>query len=90
MANGQRVRSDVIVVGLGAMGSCALASLARRGVRALGIDRYDPPHDLGSSHSGSRVIRLSYFEHTDYVPLLRRAYEGFDRIAHDAVERLRY
>jgi len=90
MANGQRVRSDVIVVGLGAMGSCALASLARRGVRALGIDRFDPPHDLGSSHAGSRVIRLSYFEHPDNVPLLRRAYEGFDRRAHGAGERLRY
>jgi sarcosine oxidase len=90
MATGARVRPEVIVVGLGAMGSCALASLARRGTRVLGIDRFDPPHDLGSSHAGSRVIRLSYFEHPDYVPLLRRAYEGFDRLARDAGERLRF
>jgi sarcosine oxidase len=81
---------DTIVVGLGAMGSCALAELARRGKRVLGIDRFAPPHDRGSSHGGSRVIRLSYFEHPDYVPLLRRAYDGFDRLAKDAGVALRY
>jgi sarcosine oxidase len=80
---------DVIVVGLGAMGSCALAELAARGVRALGIDRFDPPHASGSSHGGSRVIRLSYFEHPDYVPLLRRAYECFDRLSDECGEALR-
>jgi sarcosine oxidase len=53
--------ADVIVVGLGAMGSCALAALARRGVRVVGVDRFNPPHARGSSHGGSRVIRLSYF-----------------------------
>ena len=83
------VRFDAIVVGLGAMGSCALAELARRGKRVLGVDRFSPPHDRGSSHGGSRVIRLSYFEHPDYVPLLRRAYEGFDRLGRDAGETLR-
>lgn len=82
-------RYDAIVVGLGAMGACALAELARRGKRALGVDRFSPPHDRGSSHGGSRVIRLSYFEHPDYCPLLRRAYEGFDRLGRDAGERLR-
>ncbi|MFZ9916231.1 MAG: FAD-dependent oxidoreductase, partial [Phycisphaerales bacterium] len=83
-------RFQCIVVGLGAMGSCALAELARRGVRVLGIDRFAPPHDRGSSHGGSRVIRLSYFEHPDYVPLLRRAYELFDRTSRDAGEALRH
>jgi sarcosine oxidase len=82
--------AEVIVVGLGAMGSCALAALARRGVRALGIDRFNPPHARGSSHGGSRVIRLSYFEHPDYVPLLREAYEGFDRLSCDAGVTLRH
>jgi glycine/D-amino acid oxidase-like deaminating enzyme len=81
---------DAIVVGLGAMGACALAELARRGKRVLGVDRFAPPHDLGSSHGGSRVIRLSYFEHPDYVPLLRRAYDGFDRLGKDAGETLRF
>ena len=81
---------DAIVVGLGAMGSSALESLTRRGRRVLGVDRFSPPHDRGSSHGGSRVIRLSYFEHPDYVPLLRSAYEGFDRLSRDSGERLRH
>jgi sarcosine oxidase len=65
---------DVAVIGLGAMGSAALASLARRGRRVVGIDRYAPGHDRGSSHGASRIIRLGYFEHPSYVPLLRAAY----------------
>ena len=66
---------DVIVVGLGAMGSAAVYHLARRGKRVLGLDRFRPPHDLGSSHGRTRIIREAYFEHTLYVPLVRRAYE---------------
>jgi sarcosine oxidase len=65
---------DVIVCGLGAMGSAALYQLARRGARVLGIERHAPGHDLGSSHGLTRVIRLGYFEHPSYVPLLHRAY----------------
>jgi sarcosine oxidase len=65
---------DVVVVGLGAMGSAALHQLARRGVRAVGVERLVPGHDRGSSHGESRIIRLGYFEHPSYVPLLRRAY----------------
>ena len=83
-------RADTIVVGLGAMGACAVDALARRGVRVVGLDRFAPPHGRGSSHGGSRVIRLSYFEHPDYVPLLREAYDGFDRLSRDAGERLRH
>ena len=90
MNGGSLTQFDTIVVGLGAMGSCALAELARRGKRVLGIDRFSPPHWRGSSHGGSRVIRLSYFEHPDYVPLLRRAYDGFDRLSKDAGVTLRY
>ena len=66
---------DVIVVGLGAMGSQTLAHLARRGIRAMGFDRFSPPHDQGSSHGKSRIIREAYFEDPIYVPLVRRAYE---------------
>jgi sarcosine oxidase len=65
---------DVVVVGLGAMGSAALHQLARRGVRVVGIERLVPGHDQGSSHGESRIIRLGYFEHPSYVPLLRRTY----------------
>jgi sarcosine oxidase len=65
---------DVVVVGLGATGAAALHRLARRGVRVLGIERLTPGHDQGSSHGESRIIRLGYFEHPSYVPLLRRSY----------------
>jgi monomeric sarcosine oxidase len=67
-------RFECIVIGAGAVGSAALLALARRGARALAIDRFPPGHDRGSSHGASRLIRLAYFEHPDYVPLLRRAY----------------
>jgi len=68
-------RFDVIVLGLGGMGSAAADHLARRGLKTLGLDRYTPPHDRGSSHGHTRVIRQAYFEHPSYVPLLLRAYE---------------
>ena len=71
---------DVIVVGLGAMGSAAAAHAAARGQRVLGLEQFQPAHDQGSSHGRSRVIRLAYFEHPAYVPLLRRAYELWRRL----------
>jgi sarcosine oxidase len=69
------VSYDAIVVGLGAMGSSAAYHLARRGQRVLGVDQFAAGHTLGSSHGESRIIRMAYFEHPSYVPLLRRAYE---------------
>jgi sarcosine oxidase len=66
---------DVIVAGVGGMGSAACWQLARRGKRVLGLERFDIPHAMGSSHGINRIIRLAYFEHPSYVPLLRRAYE---------------
>ena len=66
---------DAIVLGCGAVGSAALGHLARRGLRVLGLDRFTPPHDRGSSHGRTRMIRQAYFEHPDYVPLVLRAYE---------------
>src|SRR6059058_5885280 len=66
---------DVIVVGLGAMGSATLFHLARRGVRTLGLEQFDPGHSMGSSHGESRIIRETYFEHPLYVPLVQRAHE---------------
>src|ERR671913_912984 len=71
---------DVIVVGLGAMGSAAAAHAAARGQRVLGLEQFQPAHDQGSSHGRSRVIRLAYFEHPAYVPLLRRSYELWRRL----------
>src|SRR6266852_7310358 len=66
---------DVIVVGLGAMGSASAFHMAQRGKKVLGLDRFRPPHAFGSSHGQTRIIREAYFEHPLYVPLVRRAYE---------------
>ncbi|MER2256686.1 MAG: FAD-dependent oxidoreductase, partial [Priestia megaterium] len=71
---------DVIIIGLGAMGSTAAYQLAKKGQRVLGLEQYGPAHDLGSSHGGSRIIRQSYFEDPAYVPLLLRAYELWNEI----------
>src|ERR1700756_5259573 len=72
--NGSSMTVDVAVIGLGATGSAALLHLARRGLRVLGIEQFEPGHDRGSSHGETRIIRLGYFEHPSYVPLLRRTY----------------
>ncbi len=71
---------DVIVLGAGGVGSAALWTLARRGVRAMGIDRFNPPHDRGSSHGQTRVIRQAYFEHPNYVPLLKESYRLWNEL----------
>jgi sarcosine oxidase len=71
---------DVIVAGLGGMGSAAAYQLAGRGRRVLGLERYTPAHDRGSSHGQSRIIRQAYFEDPSYVPLLLRAYELWERL----------
>jgi sarcosine oxidase len=72
---GRALVYDVIVVGVGGMGSAALWQLARRAKRVLGLERFDIPHAMGSSHGVTRIIRLPYHESPAYVPLLRRAYE---------------
>jgi sarcosine oxidase len=77
---------DVIVVGLGGMGSAAAYHLAGRGHRVLGLERFEPVHSRGSSHGGSRIVRQSYFEDPAYVPLLLRAYELWDRLARDSAQ----
>ena len=66
---------DAVVLGLGGMGSAALAHLAARGKRVLGIERFERAHERGSSAGRSRIIRMAYYEDPAYVPLLRRAYE---------------
>ena len=70
---------DVVVLGLGAVGSAALWALSQRGVRVLGIDPQPPCHAQGSSHGHTRVFRHAYFEHPDYVPILRAATATFER-----------
>ncbi|WP_353645632.1 N-methyl-L-tryptophan oxidase [Mesorhizobium sp. WSM2239] len=79
---------DVVVIGLGAMGSASLFHLSRRGKRVLGIEQFEPGHDRGSSHGESRAIRLGYFEHPSYVPLARRAYENWRELERLAEEKV--
>lgn len=79
---------DAIVLGTGGVGSAAMFHLARRGLRVLGLDRFEGGHDRGSSHGQTRIIRQAYFEHSDYVPLLRRAYELWPQLEEKCGEQL--
>lgn len=79
---------DVIVAGVGGMGSAACLHLARRGKRVLGLERFDIPHTMGSSHGLTRIIRLAYAEGSSYVPLLVRAYELWRELQSEAGEQL--
>ena len=81
-------RYDAIVIGLGGMGSATAFHLARRGQRVLALEQYELLHERGSSHGHSRIIRLAYHEHPDYVPLLRRSYELWHELETLAAERL--
>ena len=75
---------DVIVAGVGAMGSAACWHLAQRGLRVLGLERFDLGHGMGSSHGLSRIIRLAYFEGSHYVPIVKRAHELWARTGEEA------
>jgi sarcosine oxidase len=66
---------DLIVIGLGAVGSAALCQSALRGARVLGIDRFHPPHEFGSSHGETRITRQAVGEGAEFVPLVLRANE---------------
>lgn len=81
-------RFDTIVIGMGAMGSAAACHLSRRGKRVLGLEQFDIPNDMGSSHGYTRIIRLAYYEHPSYVMLLQRAYELWRDIERQADEKL--
>ena len=79
---------DTIVVGVGGMGSAACYHLARRGLRTLGLERFDIPHTMGSSHGITRIIRMAYYEDPSYVPLLLRACELWDDLERESERRL--
>lgn len=79
---------NVIVIGVGGMGSATCYELAKRGKRVLGLEQFDIPHDMGSSHGYTRIIRLAYYEHPSYVMLLKRAYELWDEIEKKTNEKL--
>jgi sarcosine oxidase len=77
-------KPQVVVAGLGGMGSAAAASLARRGCRVIGLERYWPTHDHGSSHGESRAIRLAYFSDPAHVPFAQEAYSLWQRLERDS------
>jgi sarcosine oxidase len=79
---------DAIVVGLGAAGSATLYQLARRGARVLGIDRFSPPHSIGSSHGETRITRLAIGEGAEYTPLAARSHEIWRDLEAQSGERL--
>src|SRR5215472_14950325 len=62
--------------------------LAKRGAKVLGLDRFPPGHDRGSSHGRTRIIRQAYFEHADYVPLLLRAYQLWAELSERSGQKL--
>src|SRR5438552_5485196 len=66
---------DLIVLGLGAMGSATAYHAARRGQRVLGLDAHERGHTQGSSHGRTRMIREAYYEAPEYVPLVQRSYD---------------
>ncbi|MGB7338351.1 MAG: N-methyl-L-tryptophan oxidase [Phototrophicaceae bacterium] len=81
---------DAIVIGIGGMGSATLYHLAKRGLHVLGIEQFQIPHEMGSSHGLTRIIRLAYYEDPSYVPLLRRTYDLWKTLEDDSGETLFY
>lgn len=86
--NGYSKHFNTIVIGVGGMGSATCYQLAKRGRRVLGLEQFDIPHDQGSSHGHTRIIRLAYYEHPSYVMLLKRAYELWDQIERHTGEQI--
>lgn len=73
-------RYDVIVIGIGGMGSSAAYHLASRGINTLGLERFSIPNDRGSSHGFTRIIRKAQYEDPEYVPLVERSYELWQQL----------
>jgi sarcosine oxidase len=81
---------DVIVIGVGSMGSATCYYLAKRGYKVLGLEQFDISHEFGSHAGQSRIIRKAYFEHPDYVPLMERAYNNWKQLESETGEQLYY
>lgn len=79
---------DIVVAGAGAVGSAAAYHLSKTGKRILVIDRYTPPHNSGSSHGQSRIIREAYFEGPVYVPLVQQAYQLWYQLERESNKKL--
>lgn len=84
----QADKFDVIVIGVGSMGSSACYHLSKRGYNVLGLEQFCITHENGSHTGQSRIIRKAYFEHPDYVPLLSRAYEGWKELEEETGDQI--
>jgi sarcosine oxidase len=78
--NANQTNYDVIVLGVGSMGSSACYHMAKQGYKVLGLEQFDIPHEQGSHAGQSRIIRKAYGEGSDYVPLLERAYQNWNAL----------
>src|SRR5579864_3091428 len=79
---------DVAVLGLGAIGSASVYQLAKRGARVIGIDRYSPPHERGSSHGETRITREAIGEGEYLTPLARRSHQLWREIEQETGQSL--
>ena len=79
---------DIIVIGVGSMGSSTCYYLAQRGYKVLGLEQFTISHEFGSHVGQSRIIRKAYFEHPDYVPLMEKAYENWASLEQRAGEQV--
>ncbi|MEJ0106029.1 MAG: N-methyl-L-tryptophan oxidase [Bacteroidota bacterium] len=79
---------DIIIIGIGAMGSATACHLAQRNKKILGIDRFAPPHKMGSSHGQTRIIREAYFEDPQYVPIIQHSYRNWGKLEKEYGEQL--
>jgi sarcosine oxidase len=77
---------DLIIVGMGSMGSAAAYHAAKSGLQVLGIDQYEVPHNRGSHSGQSRIVRMAYFEHPNYVPILKLAYQNWEHLKQETGE----
>ena len=66
---------EVLVIGLGAMGSAVVYQLAKLGVKIIGIDQFTPPHAYGSTHGETRITRQAIGEGSQFVPLAMRSHQ---------------
>lgn len=81
---------DVVVLGVGSMGSSTCYQLAKKGYKVLGLEQFDIPHELGSHFGQSRIIRKAYGEASDYVPLLERAYVNWQSLESETGHQIYY
>lgn len=79
---------DVIVIGIGGIGSATCLSFAKRKVSILGLEQFDIAHSYGSSSGNTRLIRKAYFENENYIPLLNKSYELWDELEKETNEHL--